>query len=526
MTVENTTWREKIIADIPSSLVLFLISLPLSMGVALASGVDPALGLASAIVGGILVGLFGGAPLEVAGPSAGLAVVIFQMVKQFGIEKFWVVVVLAGAIQLAAGVLKLGRYFRMVSPAVIRGMLSGIGLLIVTAQFHVMIDDKIHESGLRNMLMIPQGILKAISPGEAGHGKAAMIGVLTLAVIVLWDKFKPAKLKVVPGALLGAVTGAVVAAVVQLPIRYVVVPENIASVFTLPNTAHLGLFMNGGVWVAAATLAFVASAETLLCATALQSMHNHGGPTNYNRELGMQGVANLVCGVLGILPVAGVISRSTANVQAGARSKASAVMHSSWILVFVLFFPQILRLVPTSSLAAILIYVGMRLVNIEAIMELRKYGTPVMVIFVLTLAAIVGIDLLTGILLGLGLSTARLVYSLAHLEIDREERADGVHIMLHGAATFLAQPLIAAELEQIPMDQDVHINVEDLTFIDHACLELLSGFQAKHQEKGSNVTLEWEDLTKNYHRGGGKGADRVAQREADGPVVMPPMSEA
>ena len=479
------------------------------MGIAIASGMPPAQGLLTASIGGLIVGLFGGAPLQIAGPSAGLTVIVVEMVGKHGAEAFAVIVVIAGLIQVLAGILKLGRFFRAVSPAVIRGMLSGIGVLIIASQLHVMIDDKIHESGLRNVLMIPTGVMKALSPAEGTeHGTAALIGVGTLLIVVLWEKLKPARLRMLPGALLGASAAAIVAAAVALPIRYVAVPSNLLDLITFPTTAVLSELLDSELWLSALALAFVASAETLVCATALSGMHS-GSRTDYDRELAVQGVANLACGLVGTLPVTGAISRSTANVQAGAKTRASVVLHVVWIAIFVVLLPDVLALVPTSSLAAILIYVGFKLLHIKAVSALRQYGRPVIFIFAATLVGVVAIDLLSGIMLGLTLSTAKLVYSMAHLEIKRHDLGGNkIEIVLQGAATFLGQPVLGHELEQVPVGAEVTINVDELEFVDHACLDLLEAFLERHEEAGGKVTIEWDALLHSYGRGGATGATR------------------
>ena len=499
----------------PPSVVVFLIALPLSMGIAVASGMPAMLGLITAVVGGIVVGYLGGAPLQISGPSAGLSVLVLEMVDKyrtdedpFGIASIAVIVMIAGFVQASAGFLKLGTYFRAVSPAVIRGMLAGIGLIIVIKQFHVMIDDDVEGSVLYNIHQIPAGIGKALSTGgERYHYIAASIGVATLLTIVLWDKFRPAKLHYVPGALAGVLVASIAAALLQLPIDYVVVKESLFSYITLPNAGSLERLASTDIWVSGLALAFVASAETLLCATAVSHMHQRGR-TDYDRELAAQGIGNLTCGALGSLPITGVISRSTANVQAGAYTKWSSIMHATWIFLFVVLAPGLLELVPESALAAILIYVGLRLLQVSTPRKLLEYGWPVFGIYVATVVGIVAIDLLTGIVVGLVLSTMRLVYSLAHLEIERIDTDGKIEFHMHGAATFLALPLLAGALEEVPPGAELHMHFDELDFIDHACLDFIAAFQSRHQETGGQVIMEWRSLIGRYTRGGIRAATR------------------
>ncbi|MFW2387892.1 MAG: SulP family inorganic anion transporter [Polyangiales bacterium] len=495
--------------------MVFLIALPLSMGIARASGLPASLGLITAAVGGVVVGLIGGAPLVIAGPSAGLSVLILDWVIAFrtdddpyGIASLAVIAMIAGVIQLLAGVLRFGTYFRAVSPAVIRGMLAGIGLIIVAKQFHVMIDDDIQGSVLYNIYKIPEGIVKTtFTGGDRTHYIAASIGVATLLTIVLWDRFRPAKLHVVPGALAGVLVATIASAVLRLPIEYVDVTGSLASYVTLPNAGSVELLVQPRIWFAGVALAFVASAETLLCATAVAGMSN-GTRTDYDRELAAQGVGNLVCGLIGTMPITGVISRSSANVEAGAQTSAARVMQAVWVFLFAALLPGLLGLVPESALAAILIYVGFRLFVLSAPRQILEYGRGVFAIYIATIVGIVAIDLLTGIILGLALSMARLVYALAHLDIDRVDLEDKIELHLHGAATFIALPLLAGAFEDIPPGSELHLCFDELDYVDHACLDFIAAFQARHHETGGTVIMEWPSLMGRYTKGGIRAAAR------------------
>ncbi|MFT4625222.1 MAG: MFS superfamily sulfate permease-like transporter [Myxococcota bacterium] len=499
--------------DLPSSMVVFLIALPLSMGIAIASGVPPALGLVTAIIGGLVVGLLGGAHLQISGPSAGLAVLVAEMVGEHGLETFAFIVMAAGALQLLSGALKLGRLFQAVSPAVVRGMLSGIGILIIASQFHVMIDDSIHESGLRNIVMIPAGVLKALANvSDTQHLEAAMIGVSTLLVTAGWDRFKSGQLKMLPGPLLGVVLGAGLAAAFGLPIRYVVVPETLLELVQLPSLSVLG-HLDAPILFDAVGLAFVASAETLLCATAVAGMHD-GQRTGYDRELAAQGMGNMLCGLVGALPMTGVISRSTANVQASAATRWSAVLQSVWIGLVVILFPAVLALVPMSSLAAVLVYIGFKLVNVREVRKIATYGRPVILIFVCTVLGVVMIELLTGIIIGLLLSAAVLVYRMSHVEFYLEDSDDRLTLHLIGAATVLALPRLAEAFEALPPGRKVHIHFDDLTFIDHSCLDRISSFTQAYERNGGTVVIEWDALVKHYEFGPQQVTEEVMRKHA------------
>lgn len=487
-------------SDFLASIVVFLVALPLCMGVAIASGLPPAAGLITGIIGGLVVGFLQGSPLQVSGPAAGLSVIVWELVQKHGVVTLGVVVLLAGLIQIVAGVLKGGRWFRAVPPSVIHGMLGGIGVLIFSSQFHVMIDDKPRGTGLENLISIPEAIAKAVVPNSNhGHGEAAFIGALTIVVVLLWQRFAPRRLKAVPSALVGVLVAAVLTKVLDLPIGHVQVPDSLVGAARLPDSSIFKLFLQPSIWAAAAGVAVVASAETLLCSTAVDRMHQ-GPRTNYNRELIAQGVGNALCGALGALPMTGVIVRSTANVEAGAKTRRAAILHGAWILLLVVVFPGVLRLIPVSSLAAILVYTGYKLLNPARIKELRRYGRAELATFALTLVAIVVTDLLKGVLLGLAVAVIRLLLRLSKLEVEVENEPGGQRTIVHlrGAATFLRMSDLSDILEAIPADREVHVRFDHLDTLDHSVLEMLHSWAGQHRARGGAVVIDWPALDERY----------------------------
>lgn len=483
--------------DLLSSIVVFLVALPLCMGIAIASGAPPAAGLITGIIGGLVVGSFAGSPLQVSGPAAGLAVVVFELIQREGYATLGVVLLIAGGIQLAAGLLKLGQWFRAVSPAVIHGMLAGIGILIFASQFHVMVDDAPRGSGIANIMALPEAVSKAIVPGGGpSHHLAAMIGLVTIGVIVGWKLLAPRKFQVVPATLLAVLIATTATAVAGLPIKLVDVSGNILAAVQLPTWESLKGLLDGPIIVAALGMAFVASAETLLCATAVDKLHN-GPRTQYDRELAAQGVGNMICGVLGALPMTGVIVRSSANIEAGARTRLSAILHGAWLLVFVAALPWVLRMIPTASLAALLVFTGYKLVNLKVVRDLRAFGKGEVAIYIVTVTMIVVSDLLTGVLIGIGISAAKLLYRFSHLEIETQTdpKQNTITIDLRGTATFIRLPKLAACLEKIPGSMDLHVRFEHLSYIDHACLDLLMNWEKQHETTGGHLVIDWERLT-------------------------------
>lgn len=496
--------------DLLASIVVFLVALPLCMGIAIASNMPIAAGLVTGIVGGIIVGAIAGSPLQVSGPAAGLSVLVWQLVEQFGIPTVGVIVFFAGLIQLLAGVFKLGQWFRAVSPAVIHGMLAGIGILILASQFHVMFDSAPLGSGIKNLLGIPGTLMHAISSG--GHElSAGMIGVLTIASIFAWASYAPKSLKVIPAPLVGVAVGMIAANILHPDgIRYVTVPDaifqNLMSGSTLPSIEGLARILEPAVLIGAISVAFIASAETLLCATAVDAMHS-GVRTKYDRELTAQGVGNSICGLIGGLPMTGVIVRSSANVEAGAKTRASTILHGIWLLMFVALLPWTLGYIPMAALAAVLVFTGYKLAYPKIVPALRKYGTAEVLIYAITIITIVSTDLLKGVVTGLVLSLLKLLYAFSHLDVRKEENAAQNRIDLHfdGSATLVRLPILARALETLKPGSNVHVHIGELDYIDHACLDLLGNFEKQHKATGGTLTIDWNALENKYHDRHGTG---------------------
>lgn len=480
--------------DLLGSIVVFLVALPLCMGIAIASGMPPAAGLITGIIGGIVVGAIAGSPLQVSGPAAGLAVLVFELVREHGVAALGPVVLLAGLIQIAAGLCRMGIWFRMTSPAVVAGMLSGIGILIVASQAHVMLDATPLARGLENFAALPGALAEAFT-GE-GTGKAALgVGLATIAIMLAWEKLRPKALRFVPGALLAVIA---VTAFVQFQgvgVSKVDVPSNLLSAISLPGFDGLGKLLEPSLVVAALTFAFIASAETLLSAAAVDRMHD-GARTNYDRELTAQGVGNLLCGFFGALPMTGVIVRSAANVQAGSATRMAAVMHGGWILVFAMLLPWLMRMTPVSCLAGILVYTGVKMINFQQVKHFAAYGKGTAFIYVATTVAIVATDLLAGVLVGFALSLFRLALLSSRLKVDLAEHEEPGAAKLHltGIATFLKVPSMARTLEQVPPNTRLHLVMDELHHVDQASFELLRDWSRNASSRGCELVVDWIEL--------------------------------
>jgi MFS superfamily sulfate permease-like transporter len=493
--------------DVLASLVVFMVALPLCIGIAQASGLPPEAGLVTGIVGGLLVGTIAGAPLQVSGPAAGLIVLVLQFLDDAhkagyeGVRAFHVLgvaILLAGAIQVTAGVLRFGQWFRAVSPAVVGGMLAGIGITIIAKQFHVMVDDDPPKKVIDGLLTIPEAVWKGFDPpagASANHSAAALVGLVTILILVFWKSVVPKSLKVIPAAVIGVAVAVGLTELAGWGIDRVAISGDFAAAFTPIAWPGWELLGSGLVWKAAVTFALIASAETMLCAVAVDTMHT-GPRTKFDRELAAQGVGNMVCGMFAALPMTGVIVRSSANVEAGARSRLSTILHGVWLLLFVALLPGVLSRIPLAALAAILVYTGWKLVNIPGLKKLWKEGKGEAIIFVVTALTIMSTDLLTGVVTGVVLAAAKLLWSVSHVVVARHDEPDHrrVHFTIEGAATFLRLPVIAEALEAVPHGHKVHVHLDRLQFIDHAVLQMLITFQKQYEATGGTVYIDWDRL--------------------------------
>lgn len=508
--------------DFLASIVVFLVALPLCIGIAVAVGVSPARALITGIIGGLVVGFFAGSPLQVSGPAAGLFVIVADLLAK-GRESFLgsvtasetseadavayslmilgTSVFLSGILQVVAGKLRLGQWFRAVSPAVIKGMLAGIGILILVSQFHVMLDhtalwkgEKAH-GGLQYMATIPEAIMKCFSTDtSANHHLAALTGLITIGCIIAWPLIAPRKLKLMPAALIGIAVATIFAAVAGLEIKMLDVSGNMFAETTLPTSMMwFQLLLDPIVITGAIVIALVASAETLLCATAVDQLHS-GERTDYDKELTAQGIGNVLCGLVGALPMTGVIVRSSANVNSGAKTRLSSIMHGAWLLVFVAFLPFVLAYIPRAALGALLVHIGIKLVNVKQIKQLWKTSRSEVLIYAVTLTVIVCEDLLVGVVVGIMLSAAKLLLRFSHLELNLREEADITHLEMQGAATFLRLPKLAAKLDKVPGSTQLHVDFRHLTYIDHACLDLLMSWAKQHEGTGGSLVIDWASL--------------------------------
>ncbi|MER7282745.1 SulP family inorganic anion transporter [Dactylosporangium sp. NPDC000244] len=453
-------------ADLRASVVVFLVALPLCVGVAIASGVPAEVGLVTGIVGALVAGMLPGSRLQVSGPAAGLTVLVAEAVDAYGIAALGVLVTAAGLLQVALGALRLGQWFRAISVAVVEGMLAGIGLLLIVGQVYTMSAVAAPASGHGKLLHLP---------GVPGHALLPAVAVEagTIAVLAVWPRM-PATVRRVPGPLAAVVLAAAVVSAAGLRVPMVEV-EGLLQAVHLPefgNVGEHGLALAGTV----VALTLIASAESLFCAAAVDRMHD-GPRTDYDRELVAQGAGNTVCGLLGALPMTAVVVRSAANVQAGARTRASRVLHGVWLLLFAALLPAVLGLIPVAALSGVLIHAGWRLLPMGQLARLWRTHRGEAWILIVTAGAILAVNMFEGVLIGLALAIAKTAWETSHLQVTVGRGArdpEAVRVVLSGNATFLRLPKLLRTLDSVPEGRAVEVDLSAVHHLDHACRSALS----------------------------------------------------
>lgn len=502
-------------SDLPASLVVFLVALPLCLGIALASGAPLISGLIAGIVGGIVVGTLSGSPLGVSGPAAGLAVIVLTAIQDLGaFNIFLVAVILAGLIQIVLGFVRAGTVAYYFPSSVISGMLAGIGIIIFLKQIpHAFGYDRdpVGELSFRQ----PDGettfsellvVLDSISPGPL------IIASVSLAILLLWESrwFKRHKLfAVIPGPLVAVVTGALLNLFFRSKLGFALSPEQVVSIPEADSLSGLVGFLTFpdfsaltriDVYKTAVVLAIVASLETLLCVEATDKLDALKRVTPTNRELKAQGVGNMISGLLGGLPITQVIVRSSANIQSGGRSKASAVIHGLLLAVSVIALPTIMNLIPLATLAAVLLVVGFKLAKPSVFKKMLRQGRGQFVPFIVTVCAIVVTDLLVGI--GLGMIVAVLVILFENFRLPFEisnvpqERGERVKITLAQQVTFLNKASVLKTLDSIPEDSSVEIDASKSAFVHPDVVELIDDFVIGAEAKNIEVVVNGLDRRK------------------------------
>ncbi|WP_188187174.1 SulP family inorganic anion transporter [Nonomuraea sp. SYSU D8015] len=495
----QSSWLSTLRHDVPASLVVFLIAVPLSLGIAMASGAPLAAGLIAAVVGGIVAGALGGSAVQVSGPAAGLSLVVVDLVHTYGWRATCMITLLAGAVQLVLGVFKAARAALAVSPAVIHGMLAAVGVIIALSQLHVVLGGSSQRSAVANLIELPGQIADL-------HGHKVMVGLLTITVLAVWTRL-PKRVKAVPAPLAALVAAAVTAWVFDWDVTRVDLSDSVTE-WAFPVLPQGDWHM---VVASVLLVALLAGCESLLCCVAVDGMHG-GRRADLDQELTGQGVANMVTGALGGLPVAGVIVRSTANVRAGARTRCSTILHGVWVLVFALGFGSTITLIPMEALAALLVFIGVQMVNLGHIKKVHGHGeVPV---YVVTLVMVILLGLAEGVLAGLALAALLALRRLTWVTVLKREDRDGrLHVTISGSLTFLGVPRLTHELRTIPAGTPVDLDL-NIDFMDNAAFEALHSWRLDHERMGG--TVEIDELHDEWYTLAASGARMF-------PVKSPPM---
>lgn len=490
---ETFAHRETLAGDVKAGLVVFLVALPLCLGIALASGAPLMAGLLAGIVGGTVIALLSGSEVSVSGPAAGLTVIVLGALATLGgdFRVFQAAVVIAGLVQLAMGFLKGGAIAHYIPSSVINGMLTAIGISIILQQVPYALGvpktsllGHGPEGAESNVVALLMQMLGALKPG------VVVISLISLVVLVAWDRVPVKALRSVPAAVVVVVAGILLhlgfrqfapglaleaSQLVALPV--IQNPVDFARSLTAPDFSALG---RQEVWVIGVTIAIVASLETLLCLEAADQLDPLRRHSNGNRELVAQGVGNAVSGLIGGLPITSVIVRTSVNINSGARTRASAFVHGVLLLLAVLALPQVLNLIPLAALAMILIVTGCKLIGFQRIRQIVRVGWNQSVPFFATVAAILATHLLEGIVIGLAVGIAMLLfehYRLSHsFEVEEDRPHHYARIVLAEHVSFLNKAKLVKALSAFPPDSTVEIDGSRSRAVDHDVLVAIQHF--------------------------------------------------
>lgn len=504
--------------NFPSGLVVFLVALPLCLGIALASGAPPLSGIISGIVGGLVVGFLSNSNISVSGPAAGLTAIVLTAITDLGaFELFLCAGIIAGIIQLVLGFVRAGSISNYFPNNVIEGMLAAIGIIIILKQIpHALGFDKDYEG---NQSLFSNGLnfgyftelFGAIHPG------AIIVTAVSVGILIAWDKIPVLKrMKMLPGALVAVVTGILLNELFKLSgssfaigtehLVSLPVPQSLDDFKNLITMPDFGGFTNPKVWIVGATIAIVASIETLLCIEASDRLDKQRRITDTNLELKAQGIGNLVSSFIGGLPMTSVVVRSSANANAGATSKVSAMIHGVLLLVCVLSIPVILNLIPLATLAAVLILVGYKLAKPATFKHFWHLGKFQFVPFVATVVAVVATDLLKGVGIGLAISVFYILQGnmkrAYYLSREKLDDADGIKIKLAEEVSFLNKAAIKKTLKNIKSNSTVIIDARETSYIATDVLEMIQDFaNIRAKEEDINVELlGFKTSYKDYER--------------------------
>lgn len=510
MTNSEFDFRNSWKHDLPAAVVVFLVALPLCLGIALASGAPLFSGIIAGVVGGLVIGSLSKSALSVSGPAAGLTVIVLGAIQSLpSYETFLLAVVIAGFLQIVLGILKAGIIGDFIPSAVIKGMLSAIGLILILKQIpHAFGYDADYEGDQTFLQSDGNNTFSEILftlQNQVSYG-AFIICALSLAFLFLWDSKKIKKnfwMQLIPGPLVVVIFGIIAQLAFQaffpaLAIaqeHLVQVPVNSSfsgflSQFSMPDFSQI---FNKEVWIVAVTLALVASIETLLSIEAVDKIDPYRRTTPTNRELMVQGVGNMVSGMIGGIPVTSVIVRSSANVSSGGKTKLSAILHALLLFLSIILIPQFLNLIPLSALAAILISVGYKLTKPEIFLRKYEKGWAHLIPYVVTILAILFTDLLIGVLIGLAVGAFFVIRGNYQSSVVLVNNNNNYLLRFNKDLSFIHKYELKRVLSELPEDSNLHIDLSRIGFVDYDNAEIINDFVATARFKNINVDLKLAD---------------------------------
>jgi MFS superfamily sulfate permease-like transporter len=489
--------------DLKASITVFFVALPLCLGISLASGAPIYSGLLSGVIGGILVSLISRSSLSVSGPAAGLTAICAAAITQLGnLEMFFIAVSIGGLLQLILGLLRLGAFTHFIPSAVIKGMLTAIGIILIAKQVPFLIgydQPDFWSNEFVNVISFRHGFSHIQDLYHHSARGAVVVALLSFGVLIFWKKYVAQKLPFIPTSFVTVLAGillvygfnAVFPGYSFSPSHFVQIPHDILNQIHLTDFSFA--FTDPLIWKTGVLICFVASLETLLSITAIDNIDPMNRITPQNRELVAQGVGNMVSGLFGGLPITAVIVRSSANAEAGARTKLSSIWHGIWLGLAILLAVGLINLIPLCVLAVILIRTGYNLAKPKMIAGVWRQGREQFLPFAITVAAVLFTDLLIGVLIGIVYALYFLIKHTYRAGYSLKETKDGhlTHYQVDLAlnVSFLNKKRIKEMLDQVPEYTIVEINGANSVYIDHDILEIIHDFKAKAQRKHIELKL-------------------------------------
>lgn len=511
---KNNSLTSSFKTDSISGIVVFLVALPLCLGIAVASGADAFSGIITGIIGGIVVGYLSGSHVSVSGPAASLIAIVILAIKDLGFEAFLVAGALAGVFQLILGFAKSGSFSNFIPTGVIQGMLTGIGLIIIFKQIpHTIGYDKEHEGDFFNYSLTDSAdggyLNEIIHSFNFAHTGVIIVTLVSLAILICYARIAfLKKLKLLPGALVAVIAGILINEafrlfspdlvisgdhLVKLPVAGSA--KEFINQFTFPDFSAIS---NPTVWITGVTIAAVASIATLLTIEAGDRMDPYKRYSDGDVELKAQGVGNIVSSLLGGLPMTSVIVRTSANIDAGAKTKFSAIFHGFLFVLTVILIPGILNKIPMASLAAILLIIGFKLASPKVISKMWQIGKFHFIPFLVTAIGVVGLDLLKGVGIGMVVALIFVIRGYSKKAIESKNEGENVHLDLGDEVSFLNKSNLKKKIAQLPNNSSLSINAENSKYVGYDILELIRDFK-DNAAKDKNIKLELKGFKEHHN---------------------------